>query len=237
MKNLVVLSGAGVSQESGISTFRDSGGLWEQYRIEEVATPEAWEANQDLVLEFYNMRRKNVLEVVPNDAHIKIAELENEFNVHVVTQNIDDLHERAGSSNVLHLHGEILLAKSSNPATLHINETYFPVKNGVINKGDKCKEGYQLRPHVVWFGEPVPNLPIAEEIVGQADILLVIGTSLNVYPAANLIHYTKDKCEIYLIDPNSVNVSHDLDVKIIQEKATTGMEKFINLVLQDNPRF
>ncbi len=230
MKKLVVLSGAGVSAESGISTFRDSGGLWEQYRIEEVATPEAWEANFEMVLEFYNMRRKNVLEVKPNQAHIDIAELENTFDVHVITQNIDDLHERAGSSKVLHLHGEILLAKSSNPATLHQEEEYYPINEGVIKKGETCEKGFQLRPHVVWFGEPVPNLPIAEEIVSTADILLVIGTSLNVYPAANLLYYTKPQCEIYLIDPNQVNVSHDLNVKVIQEKATSGMKTFKNFI-------
>ena len=226
----MVLSGAGVSAESGISTFRESGGLWEQYKIEEVATPEAWKENQELVLKFYNMRRQKVLEVEPNSAHHKIADLESQFNVHVITQNIDDLHERAGSSNVLHLHGEILLAKSSNPNKLHINETYYPVENGVINKGDVCYDGYQLRPHVVWFGEPVPNLPLAENIVSQADILLVIGTSLNVYPAANLIHYTRENCKIFLIDPNNVSFSHDLNIQVIQEKATEGIVTFSNLI-------
>lgn len=230
MKNLVVLSGAGVSAESGISTFRDSGGLWEQHRIEDVATPEAWEANHELVLDFYNMRRQKVLEVQPNSAHYAIAELEQEFQVQVITQNIDDLHERAGSSKVLHLHGEILLAKSSNPSKLHINESYYPVKNGLIKKGDTCEEGFQLRPHVVWFGEPVPNLSKAEEIVSEAEILLVIGTSLNVYPAANLLYYTKPNCQIYLVDPNQVNVSHDLDVNIIQEKATIGMKTFRKMI-------
>jgi NAD-dependent deacetylase len=231
MKKLVVLSGAGVSAESGISTFRDSGGLWEQYKIEEVATPEAWEADYKMVLEFYNMRRKNVIEAEPNNAHKDLAELENKFAVHIITQNIDDLHERAGSSNVLHLHGEIMLGKSSNPETLHLNETYLPIKDGIIKDGETCENGFQIRPHVVWFGEAVPNLPKAEEIVGGADILLVIGTSLNVYPAANLIHYTKPKCTIYLIDPNNVNFSHDLNIKVIQEKATDGMKYFKEEVL------
>lgn len=226
MKNLVVLSGAGVSAESGISTFRDTDGLWEQHKIEDVATPEAWENNYETVLEFYNLRRKKVLEVHPNLAHKTIAELEKDFKVSIITQNIDDLHERAGSSNVLHLHGEILLSKSSNPETLHKNETYFPVINGVIKAGATCVNGFKLRPHVVWFGEPVPNLPLAEEIVSKADILLIIGTSLNVYPAANLIHYTKPKCPIYLIDPNNVNFSHDLNVKVIQQKATEGILSF-----------
>lgn len=231
MKKLVVLSGAGISAESGISTFRDSGGLWEQYKIEEVATPEAWEADHELVLEFYNLRRKNVLEVEPNQAHSELAKLEDQFDVQIITQNIDDLHERAGSSNVLHLHGEILFSKSSNPKTLHINEKYFPVKSGLIQKGELCNDGFQLRPHVVWFGEPVPNLPKAEEIVSTADILLVIGTSLNVYPAANLLYFAKTKCKIYLVDPNQVNVSHDLEIKVIQEKATSGVKEFIKMIL------
>lgn len=230
MKNIVVLSGAGISAESGISTFRDAGGLWEQYKIEDVATPEAWDSDYKMVLDFYNLRRKNVLEAMPNSAHKALSTLQKKFKVQIITQNIDDLHERAGSKNVLHLHGEIQLAKSSNPETLHVNETYNTVKNGLIKDGDKCKNGFQLRPHVVWFGEPVPNLEIAEEIVSKADILLVIGTSLNVYPAANLIHYTSKRCKTFVIDPNPTNISHDLNFTLIQDKATTGVQKFIDLI-------
>ena len=230
MKNIVILSGAGVSAESGISTFRDADGLWEQYRIEDVATPEAWENDYKTVLEFYNLRRKSVVEAVPNSAHKAIASLQKKYTVNIITQNIDDLHERAGSKNVLHLHGEIQQAKSSNPETLHSKETYFKIKNGVIEDGEKCKQGFQIRPHVVWFGEPVPNLEIAEEIVAKADILLVIGTSLNVYPAANLIHYSPPKSKTFVIDPNPINISHDLDFTLIQEKATTGIQTFIDLI-------
>ena len=188
-KKLVVLSGAGISAESGISTFRDSNGLWEQYAIEDVATPEAWRKNPSLVQEFYNFRRKQVIDAQPNEAHLYFAELESEFDVAVITQNIDDLHERGGSTDVLHLHGNIRLSKSSGP---HQEKAYYPVNGWELTMEDRCPEGYVLRPHLVWFGEAVPNLEVAAEIIAEADYLVVVGTSLNVYPAAGLIHYTRD---------------------------------------------
>src|SRR6056297_3048523 len=183
-EKLVVLSGAGVSQESGIDTFRGAGGMWEKYDVTELASPDAWRRDPELVLRFYNMRRKKVLEAEPNGAHRKIADLENEFDVHVVTQNVDDLHERAGSSRVLHLHGEIRKARSTKNPTL-----IYDIEGAELNMGDTCELGSQLRPHVVWFGEAVPAMNEAVDIVSEADVLLVIGTSLNVYPAAGLLHY------------------------------------------------
>jgi len=198
--NIVVLSGAGISAESGLGTFRDKGGLWDQYDINEVATPEAWEKNPELVLEFYNLRRKLVLEAKPNKAHLALAELEKHFNVHIITQNIDDLHERAGSSNILHLHGEILKAQCS------VEENEVVTLDGPdIKLGQHSKNGHQLRPHVVWFGEAVPKMFEAEQIVNEADIFIVIGTSLNVYPAANLIYNCKKSCEKYIVDLNDLS--------------------------------
>lgn len=181
-KHIVVFTGAGVSAESGLKTFRDSDGLWENYRIEEVATPEAWERNPKLVLEFYNMRRKQCMEAQPNKAHQLIAELEKYYNVSVITQNIDDLHERAGSTNVLHLHGEIMKVRSSVDDNL-----IYPIKKWNLELGEKCEKGSQLRPHIVWFGEPVPMMEKAIEIVQTADVFIVVGSSLVVYPAAGLL--------------------------------------------------
>ncbi len=224
-KRLVVLSGAGISAESGLGTFRDSGGLWEKYPIEEVATPEAWQKNPALVTEFYNMRRKQAYAAQPNDGHKILAELENDFDVHIITQNIDDLHERAGSSNVLHLHGEITKVKSSGP---NAEKKYYPQTDWEVKMGDLCPEGYQLRPHVVWFGEAVPMLDQAAEIVKTAELFLVVGTSLNVYPAAGLVHYAPETCEKHIIDPHNVPVSSAFNH--ILANATEGMPIFKKLI-------
>lgn len=217
-ETVVILSGAGVSAESGLSTFRDSGGLWEKYPIEDVATPEAWQNNPEKVTEFYNMRRKQCYEAQPNKGHLAIAALEKQFNVIVVTQNIDDLHERAGSSAVIHLHGEINKVKSSGP---NQEKKYFDQPNWEVKLGDKCPDGYQLRPHVVWFGEAVPMLEEGAKAVQQADIFIIVGTSLNVYPAASLIHYVQPGTKQFLIDPNEVAVPSS--VEVIRENATKGM--------------
>jgi NAD-dependent deacetylase len=214
MKTLVVLTGAGISAESGISTFRDSGGLWEKYAIEDVATPEAWQKNPDLVLDFYNQRRKQLYEVEPNPAHYALARLEEQYDVKVITQNVDDLHERAGSTNVLHLHGEIKKAQSSADPSLVYN-----IEGWELKKGDKCEKGSQLRPHVVWFGEPVPMIEPAATISAKADIYLIVGTSLNVYPAAGLIHYTREGIPVYLIDPQAQAVSGTNNLTVLRRKA------------------
>jgi len=223
MKTIVVLTGAGISAESGISTFRDSGGLWEKYSIEEVATPQAWQRNQDLVLDFYNQRRKQLYEVEPNAAHYALAELQKKFEVKIITQNVDDLHERAGSSDVLHLHGELKKAQSSLDPSL-----VYDIDGWELKKGDKCERDSQLRPHVVWFGEPVPMIEPAAEISSQADIYLVVGTSLNVYPAAGLIHYTKPGIPMYLIDPLADAVAGIQNLTVLREqagKALPGLAK------------
>jgi len=218
MKKLVVFTGAGISQESGIKTFRDSGGLWEEYDIMEVATPEAWAKNPELVLEFYNKRRKQALEAKPNRAHEIIAELEKHFVVQIITQNIDDLHERAGSTNVLHLHGEITKVRSV------ATEEIYTIGDKPTFINDFCKDGHQLRPHIVWFGEEVPNMEVAQELAKTADILLIVGTSLNVYPAAGLVHETSEKCDKYLIDPSdSMTTTSIKNVTFINEKATKGV--------------
>lgn len=227
MKKIVVFSGSGMSAESGISTFRDSGGLWEQYRIEEVATPEAWRRDPEMVQHFYNMRRKQILGAQPNDAHLMIAKLENEFSVVVVTQNIDDLHERAGSHHVLHLHGNITLAKSSGPDP---EKKYYPISGWELKLTDLCDDAYPLRPHVVWFGESVPMYDKAREVIESADILIVIGTSLQVYPAAGLIHYAPDTAQKFLIDPHANELSLPTDFVAIQEDATTGIRKCLELI-------
>lgn len=219
MKHIVVLTGAGMSAESGISTFRDSGGLWEQHKIEDVATPEGFDRNPQLVLDFYNERRKAAFEAKPNAGHIGLAEMEKEYIVSIVTQNVDDLHERAGSTSVLHLHGELSKVRSTaNPDLIY---TLTPDKPE-INMGDKAEDGSQLRPHIVWFGEAVPMLESAIAIVRQADILVVIGTSLNVYPAAGLLNYVHTGVPIYLIDPNLVNASRS-DIHFIRKGASEGV--------------
>ncbi|MFW5706893.1 MAG: SIR2 family NAD-dependent protein deacylase [Bacteroidota bacterium] len=222
-KRIVVLTGAGVSAESGISTFRDSGGLWEKYDISEVATPEAWARNQDLVMEFYNQRRKQLFEVEPNAAHYALVKLEEKYDVQIITQNVDDLHERAGSKNVMHLHGELKKVRSSVDENL-----VYELEGWELKKGDTCEKGSQLRPHIVWFGEPVPMIPHAAELCSTADILIIIGTSLNVYPAAGLVNYTQPGCPVYLIDPADVSVSHIPGVKVIREKAGTGTVQLVN---------
>jgi NAD-dependent deacetylase len=216
MKKIVVLSGAGISAESGLKTFRDSDGLWENYRIEDVATPEAWHKNRKLVLEFYNERRKQVLQAEPNVAHRLLASLQEKFDVTIVTQNIDDLHERAGSKKVLHLHGEILKSRSTlNPSLV------YSISGVELNEGDACEHGSQLRPHIVWFGEMVPELENAAEIVSRADIFIVVGTSLAVYPAAGLVYYARPDALKFIVDPNASEL-HGFTA--IKEKAGTGIQ-------------
>ncbi|MDX1444760.1 NAD-dependent deacylase [Lishizhenia sp.] len=226
MKHLVVLSGAGMSAESGLGTFRDAGGLWEQYKIEEVATPEAWAKNPELVTEFYNMRRKQCMECNPNEGHHILAELENDFKVSVITQNIDNLHERAGSTNVLHLHGEIMKVKSSGPKQ---EETYYDWHKAEVKQSDVCPDGYPLRPHVVWFGEAVPALDQAADIVSTADLFLVVGTSLQVYPAASLVHYNPLGTPSYLIDPHADEFRLS-QFKQIAKPVTEGMAIFKEII-------
>lgn len=222
MKTLIVLSGAGISADSGIKTFRDSNGLWEEYDIKEVATPEAWGKNPDLVNEFYNQRRKQIIEADPNAAHLFLAQLQTQYKVRIITQNIDDLHERAGSKNVLHLHGNIRFAKSSGP---NAEAKYYPINGASLTPNDLCDEGYLLRPHVVWFGEQVPEFENAIGLVEQADILLVIGTSLNVYPAAGLIHYAPKKALKIVIDPHADEFTMTNDFIRIAEKGIDSIEK------------
>ena len=222
MQKLVVLSGAGVSAESGLKTFRDSDGLWEEYDVMEVASPEAWNANPTLVLDFYNKRREQVLNAQPNSAHVDIAGLDKKYDVTVITQNIDDLHERSGSKNVLHLHGQITQSRSS----VHENLIY-ELNGGQIKIGDLCESGAQLRPNIVWFGEAVPNISIAQEIVSQADILLIVGTSLNVYPAAGLIHCADFRVKKFLVDPKYVHLTDIENLEVIKEKATVGVPQAI----------
>ncbi len=226
-KRLVVLSGAGVSAESGIKTFRDSGGLWEEYDIMEVATPEAWERNMDLVLEFYNQRRRQLIDVQPNAAHYALAELEQSFDVHIITQNVDDLHERAGSTQVMHLHGELKKVRSTADPDL-----VYELDGWELKKGDTCELGSQLRPHIVWFGEEVPMIPAAADLTATADIFLIVGTSLNVYPAASLVGYVKRGTPIYLIDPGHLAVSHIPNLTFIKEKASVGMERLKEILLK-----
>ena len=226
MKRLIVLTGAGMSAESGISTFRDAGGLWEQFKIEDIATPKAWLSNPDLVTEFYNKRREQVLKAKPNAAHLFLAELERYFKVSVITQNIDDLHERAGSSDITHLHGNIMLAKSSGPNT---ERKYYPA-NGNLTATDLCDEGYRLRPHVVWFGEAVPLMEKAIALIEQGDILIVIGTSLNVYPAAGLMHFaSKAKLKI-VVDPNANDLSVNADFIKLNYPAVEAIPKLRELL-------
>lgn len=218
MKRLVVLTGAGMSAESGISTFRDSGGLWEQYRIEDVATPEAWRVNPELVQHFYNQRRKQLAEAQPNEGHRILAGLENYFDVRIVTQNVDNLHERAGSTHVLHLHGELMKMRSTGPGA----EVFDAVKTA-YSLTDTCPKGYVLRPHIVWFGEDVPLYGEAVDLVKTADILVVVGTSLQVYPAAGLLYYSPQETPVYLIDPNEVPVNRR-DVCFIEKGASEGLQ-------------
>ncbi|MBS9767198.1 MAG: NAD-dependent deacylase [Flavobacteriaceae bacterium] len=219
MKKIVILTGAGISEESGIKTFRDADGLWEGHDVMEVATPEGFDANPALVLDFYNQRRKQLLEVQPNKAHFGIAELEDDYEVQVITQNVDDLHERAGSSSVLHLHGELLKVRSTIDENL-----IYPWKKD-IKIGDVCEKGGQLRPHIVWFGEAVPMFEKAVELTEQADILVIIGTSMQVYPASSLVNYIKEDIPIYFIDPNpAISENSFPNLTIINKKATEGVQ-------------
>ncbi len=224
-KKIVVLSGAGISAESGISTFRDSGGLWEKYRIEDVATYEAWESNPELVLDFYNQRRKQLGTVEPNAGHYALVELEKDFDVHIITQNVDDLHERAGSSKILHLHGELTKVRSTLDDSL-----IYDIGYGELKKGDNCEKGYQLRPHIVWFGEAVPAIVNAAEISRTADIFIVVGTSMNVYPAAGLINYVGESIPKFMVDPNETNVYGIRNLTHIRKKAGEGMPELAELL-------
>lgn len=221
MKRLVILSGAGMSAESGIRTFRDMNGLWEEYDVMEVASIEAWYKNPELLLHFYNDRRKHMIESKPNQGHLLLAELEKNFDVQIITQNVDDLHERAGSTHVLHLHGELTKARSTvDPSLIYL------LDNPEMKMGDKCEKGSQLRPHIVWFGEEVPAMTEAIPIVESADYLCVIGTSLNVYPAAGLINYAPSSAPLYLIDPNPPT-SRPRKVEVIAKGAGEGVAELI----------
>jgi NAD-dependent deacetylase len=228
MQRVVVLTGAGISAESGIKTFRDSGGLWENYKIEDVATPEAFRKNPDLVLEFYNQRRKQVIDTKPNPAHQALVELEAHFIVNIITQNIDDLHERAGSTSVHHLHGEILKARSTADVSL-----IYPVKGANILLGDLCEKGSQLRPHIVWFGEAVPMMDKAIELTAMADVLVVIGTSLAVYPAAGLIYYAANAHKKVLIDP-AAELPYDADgFTVVRDTAAAGVPRIVKALIEN----
>lgn len=208
-----------MSAESGVRTFRETGGLWEEYDVMEVASPQAWEKDMDLVLRFYNDRRKQLHEVEPNDGHKGLVDLEKYFDVKIVTQNVDDLHERAGSTKVLHLHGELKKVRSTVDPDI-----VFELDGWELKKGDTCEKGSQLRPHIVWFGEAVPTIQPASEIVSQADIFVVIGTSMNVYPAAGLISYVKPGVPIYLIDPNETALGYTSGIEFIHEGAGKGVQ-------------
>ena len=222
MKKIVVLTGAGISAESGLSTFRDNDGLWNNYRVEEVATPEAWESDMQLVLDFYNQRRKQLLEARPNEAHKALVRLEEGYEVIIVTQNVDDLHERAGSSHIIHLHGELRKARSTA-----YPELIYGLEGWELKAGDLCERGSQLRPHVVWFGEPVPLIPDAMVHCSSADIFLVVGTSLKVYPAAGLIHSVPSSRKKYIINPDTSRSDHIENLEVIAEKAGTGVPRLV----------
>lgn len=226
MKKLVVFTGAGISQESGIKTFRDSDGLWEEYDVEQVASINAWYDNPGLVLDFYNQRRHNALKAEPNKAHYVIGELEKYFDVQVITQNIDNLHERGGSTKVLHLHGMIDVAKSE------ITDEQIILNGKDIVLGDVCSQGHQLRPDIVWFGEEVPNIPIAADIIREADAMLIVGTSLNVYPAAGLVHVAPENAIKYLVDPNLSRVGNLKRLRIINKNATIGVPEAAEALIE-----
>lgn len=224
-KKLVVLTGAGISAESGLKTFRDTDGLWEGYNVYDVATPEAWRKNPQLVQDFYNERRKQVLAAQPNDAHRGLVELEKYYDVHIITQNIDDLHERAGSSNVIHLHGVITRSQSDlNPGLT------YPIEGWEIKMGDRCELGSQLRAHVVWFGESVPMIETASEICESADLFVLVGSSLAVYPAAGLINFVPSQSPRYIIDPKIPEVRNSKQVIKIEKTATEGLKELLQLL-------
>nr|WP_221442741.1 NAD-dependent deacylase [Aequorivita sp. 609] len=217
---IVVLSGAGVSAESGIKTFRDGNGLWENHDIMEVASPEGFKRNPALVLDFYNQRRRQLQTVEPNSAHIALAELEKHHEVTIITQNVDDLHERAGSTDVIHLHGELLKARST------VDENLILEWKDDLNIGDCCDNNHQLRPHIVWFGEMVPMIEVASEIIEDADAIIIVGTSMQVYPAAGLIQYAKANAQVYFIDPNP-SINPTKRISVYAEKASTGVPKVV----------
>ncbi|HBK61578.1 MAG TPA: NAD-dependent protein deacylase [Firmicutes bacterium] len=225
MKKLVVLTGTGISAESGIRTFRDSDGLWHDHDIADVASPEGWGRDPGLVLDFYNQRRRDLYEAKPNAAHSALARAEEEFDVHIITQNIDDLHERAGSARVLHLHGELKKARSTADPSL-----VYDIEGAELNWGDKCELGSQLRPHIVWFGEAVPAMSEAADIVHSADILAVVGSSLVVYPAAALVQYVTRDTPIFVVDPKDVAVPTWRSITFIRENATTGVPKMLEAI-------
>ena len=226
MRKLVILSGAGMSAESGIMTFRDMGGLWEQYNIEEVASPIAWHRDPQLVLDFYNQRRKQLLEVSPNEGHFALANLESHFDVQIITQNVDNLHERAGSANVLHLHGELMKVRSE------VNEhLVYEMDDWELKLGDKAEDGHQLRPHIVWFGEAVPMIEKAVPIMQSADIVIVVGTSMQVYPAAGLIGYADADIPKYYVDPNAADFEQS-NLQCIKQKAGEALPKLAKELIQ-----
>lgn len=228
MKKVAILTGAGISQESGIKTFRDENGLWEGHDVMQVASPQGWEKNPDLVLDFYNQRRRQLKEVQPNLAHINLAELESEYEVSIITQNVDDLHERGGSSRIIHLHGQLLKARGVS----YPFDIYDWHKD--IYLGDLCPKGSQLRPHIVWFGEAVPMLEHAVPVVASADIIIIVGTSMQVYPAAGLAGLAQDHAEIYYIDPRpAINYELSLarNLEVIEAKATAGVKKLVDRLL------
>lgn len=232
MKKITVLTGAGVSAESGISTFRDNGGLWDKYDPQVVASIDGWYRNPGLLIDFYNRRRKELADVKPNAAHFAIANLQDRFDVEVITQNVDNLHERAGSSKVLHLHGELTKVRPENCCNEQdgfSEKSVFDIGYSEIRLGEKSADGFQLRPHIVWFGEPVPKIEKAMDIVSMSDVLIIVGTSLNVYPAAGLYRYAPMNIPVYLIDPAEVNV-YDRRVQHIRAKATAGMAQVTGLL-------
>jgi NAD-dependent deacetylase len=228
MKRIVILTGAGMSAESGISTFRDSNGLWQNHRIEEVASPQAWERNPELVLEFYNQRRKQLFEVEPHAGHRALVRLEKKFDVQIVTQNVDDLHERAGSSHVLHLHGELKKARSTVDPDL-----VYTLDHWELKLGDKCEKGSQLRPHIVWFGEPVPMIEKAAVITKSADLFMVVGTSMVVYPAAGLVHYVNREAPKFYVDPKAFPLHGLSHLEVIRQKAGEALPVLVDRLLRE----
>lgn len=228
MQNIVVLSGAGMSAESGIKTFRDADGLWEGHDVMSVASPDGWRRNPELVTEFYNQRRLQLAQVKPNAGHLALTQLEDHFNVHIITQNVDDLHERAGSKQILHLHGELIKMRS-----VKFEADIYEVGYKAIPYGTKCHKGTLLRPHIVWFGEAVPMIEPAIDLVSTADILIIVGTSLEVYPAAGLMHYAPSKSRIFLIDPNRHDELQKGRVNLIKDTAAVALPKLVTSLLTD----
>lgn len=228
MQNVVVLSGAGMSAESGIKTFRDADGLWEGHDVMSVASPEGWRRNPELVTQFYNQRRAQLAQVFPNEGHLALKQLESKYSTYIVTQNVDDLHERAGSSHILHLHGELIKMRS-----VHYEEDIYEVGYNEIPYGRKCPRGTLLRPHIVWFGEAVPMIEPAIEMVSKADKLIIVGTSLEVYPAAGLMHYAPNHCDIYLIDPNRHEVLGKTKIKLIKNTAAKALPELVESLLSE----